>query len=225
MQRVVQADRVNFQSRNVGNGGRFARRSSNTQEESTESNNVQKDTGNGNVQRIIGTSSSRNALNVQCYNCNAKGHYARECPKPRVRDSKYFMEQMLLAKKDKVGIQQANTDSMDGPRYDFAFISEVQKPSTSFMNPLYSQCDYEQRKQRKRSYSFPVQDKDASCTRSTKSYAESETKADGVRALGTVFAPSVIMDRVVTLNSIGCEAWSLGVVRGIAWRWHGFTGS
>ncbi|GKE87173.1 hypothetical protein Tco_1564648 [Tanacetum coccineum] len=33
-----------------------------------------------------------------------KGHYARNCPKPRVRDSKYFMEQMLLAKQDKAGV-------------------------------------------------------------------------------------------------------------------------
>ncbi|GKB27562.1 reverse transcriptase domain-containing protein [Tanacetum coccineum] len=71
---VVQADRVNVQSWNVGNGGRIARRSYNNQEASTESSN--------------------------CYNCEANGHYARDCPKPRVRDSKYFMEQMLLAKKD-----------------------------------------------------------------------------------------------------------------------------
>ncbi|GKE88393.1 hypothetical protein Tco_1565868, partial [Tanacetum coccineum] len=28
------------------------------------------------------------------------GHYARDCPKPKVRDAKYFMEQMLLAMKD-----------------------------------------------------------------------------------------------------------------------------
>ncbi|GJW22834.1 hypothetical protein Tco_0033456 [Tanacetum coccineum] len=33
-----------------------------------------------------------------------KGHYARTCPKPRVRDSKYFMEQMLLAKQDEAGV-------------------------------------------------------------------------------------------------------------------------
>nr|GEW43776.1 putative reverse transcriptase domain-containing protein [Tanacetum cinerariifolium] len=33
-----------------------------------------------------------------------KGHYARKCPKPRVRDSKYFMEQMLLAKQDEAGV-------------------------------------------------------------------------------------------------------------------------
>nr|GEW21926.1 integrase, catalytic region, zinc finger, CCHC-type, peptidase aspartic, catalytic [Tanacetum cinerariifolium] len=37
----------------------------------------------------------------ECYNCSEKGHYARNFSKPRVRDSKYFMEQMLLAKKDK----------------------------------------------------------------------------------------------------------------------------
>ncbi|GJY43402.1 hypothetical protein Tco_0431615 [Tanacetum coccineum] len=33
-----------------------------------------------------------------------KGHYAKNCPKPRVRDSKYFMEQMLLAKQDEAGV-------------------------------------------------------------------------------------------------------------------------
>ncbi|GJS43308.1 integrase, catalytic region, zinc finger, CCHC-type containing protein [Tanacetum coccineum] len=41
---------------------------------------------------------------AQCYNCGEKGHYAKNCPKPRVRDSKYFMEQMLLAKQDEAGV-------------------------------------------------------------------------------------------------------------------------
>ncbi|GJZ36636.1 hypothetical protein Tco_0582827, partial [Tanacetum coccineum] len=124
-QAVVQADRVNIKDINVGNDGRFARRSSNTQGESAKSENVHKETGNGN---------------------------------PRVRDSKYFMKQMLLAKKDEVGvilydehndfilanapemedlkdlsanicmmarIQKADSDFEDGPSYDSAFISEV----------------------------------------------------------------------------------------------------
>ncbi|GJS61557.1 polynucleotide 5'-hydroxyl-kinase NOL9, partial [Tanacetum coccineum] len=38
--------------------------------------------------------------NVQCYNCNEKGHYARDCLKPRVGDAKYFKEQKLLSMKD-----------------------------------------------------------------------------------------------------------------------------
>nr|GFA26309.1 hypothetical protein [Tanacetum cinerariifolium] len=33
-----------------------------------------------------------------------QGHYARNYPKPRVRDSRYFMEQMLLAKQDEAGV-------------------------------------------------------------------------------------------------------------------------
>nr|GEW10372.1 reverse transcriptase domain-containing protein [Tanacetum cinerariifolium] len=49
-------------------------------------------------------SSSVNTSTVQCYNCSEKGHYARNYPKPRVRDSKYFMEQMLLAKQDEAGV-------------------------------------------------------------------------------------------------------------------------
>nr|GEX37547.1 reverse transcriptase domain-containing protein [Tanacetum cinerariifolium] len=126
-QEVVQADRVNIQRRNVENNGRNS------------------------------------------YNCNKKVHYARNCPKPRVRDSKYFMEQMLLANKDEARvilsneqnyflfadaaqmeeleelsvnicmmarIQPANIKSNEGPSYDYAFISEVQTPFTSYMNPL-----------------------------------------------------------------------------------------
>ncbi|GJR54249.1 retrovirus-related pol polyprotein from transposon TNT 1-94 [Tanacetum coccineum] len=50
------------------------------------------------------SSNSGNTSTVQCYNCSGKGHYARNYPKPRVRDSKYFMEQMLLAKQDEAGV-------------------------------------------------------------------------------------------------------------------------
>ncbi|GJV96369.1 hypothetical protein Tco_1547946 [Tanacetum coccineum] len=36
-------------------------------------------------------------------NARKSGHYARECQKPKVRNSKYFREQMLLAMKDQAG--------------------------------------------------------------------------------------------------------------------------
>ncbi|GJY51105.1 integrase, catalytic region, zinc finger, CCHC-type containing protein [Tanacetum coccineum] len=48
----------------------------------------------------IQSRNSGNTSTVQCYNYSGKGHYARNCPKLRVRDSKYFMEQMLLAKQN-----------------------------------------------------------------------------------------------------------------------------
>ncbi|GJW44374.1 gag-pol polyprotein, partial [Tanacetum coccineum] len=51
-----------------------------------------------------GRNTRRTTVNVQCYNSSKKGHYARNCPNPRVRDSKYFMEQMLLAKQDEAGV-------------------------------------------------------------------------------------------------------------------------
>ncbi|GJW73920.1 integrase, catalytic region, zinc finger, CCHC-type containing protein [Tanacetum coccineum] len=54
--------------------------------------------------RTLQTTSSGTAANVQCYNCSEKGHYARNCQKLRVQDSKYFIEQMLLAKQDEVGV-------------------------------------------------------------------------------------------------------------------------
>nr|GEU30872.1 hypothetical protein [Tanacetum cinerariifolium] len=45
-----------------------------------------------------------NTSTVQCYNCSGKGYYARNYPQPRVRDLKYFMEQMLMAKQDEAGV-------------------------------------------------------------------------------------------------------------------------
>nr|GEV91298.1 Gag-Pol polyprotein [Tanacetum cinerariifolium] len=54
----------------------------------------------GNRNHVLRTESNPGKANVLCYNCNEKGHYARDCQKPRVSDAKYFREQMLLAIKD-----------------------------------------------------------------------------------------------------------------------------
>ncbi|GJS62529.1 retrovirus-related pol polyprotein from transposon TNT 1-94 [Tanacetum coccineum] len=82
-----------------------------TQNFSTSINNRLRTSSNTRNQAIIQGDrvniQSRNSGNtsiVQCYNCSRKGHYARNYPKPRVRDSKYFMEQMLLAKQDEAGV-------------------------------------------------------------------------------------------------------------------------
>ncbi|GKC65978.1 retrovirus-related pol polyprotein from transposon TNT 1-94 [Tanacetum coccineum] len=93
-QAVVQGDRVNIQSRNSGNVGRNNRRAY-VQEEVVEGMNATNETAN--VQRIVRTPTPGNTS-------TGKGHYARNYPKPRVRDSKYFMEQMLLAKQDEAGV-------------------------------------------------------------------------------------------------------------------------
>ncbi|GJR63644.1 putative RNA-directed DNA polymerase [Tanacetum coccineum] len=52
------------------------------------------------VLRVPRTKSTLRKANVQCYNYNEKGHYARDCQKPRVPNAKYFREQILLAMKD-----------------------------------------------------------------------------------------------------------------------------
>nr|GEX38184.1 hypothetical protein [Tanacetum cinerariifolium] len=73
--------------------------------------------------RTLQTTSLGTIANVQCYNCSEKGHYAWNYPKPRVRDSR---------------IQPTNFDSDKGPSYDSAFLSEVQTPSTNYVNPLFA---------------------------------------------------------------------------------------
>ncbi|GKB51830.1 hypothetical protein Tco_0902583 [Tanacetum coccineum] len=61
------------------------------------------DESNQIVQRLPRTESTPGKANVQCYNCSEKSHYSRDFQKPRVRDAKYFREQMLLAMKDEAG--------------------------------------------------------------------------------------------------------------------------
>ncbi|GJS12070.1 hypothetical protein Tco_0368866 [Tanacetum coccineum] len=148
-QAIVQGDKVNIQSQNSINDGRNTR-SSYVQEEIIEAVKKKK-----------------------------KGpYYARNCPKPKLLDSKYFMEQMLLAKQDEAGvtltdehndfliadatrmeeieelsaniclmarIQPVNIDSDVGPSYDSTFLSEVQKSSTSYVNPLFAKDNQEQK--------------------------------------------------------------------------------
>ncbi|GJR48466.1 integrase, catalytic region, zinc finger, CCHC-type containing protein [Tanacetum coccineum] len=104
-QAIIQGDRVNIQSRNSGITGRNSRQAY-VQEEVVEGMNAPKETEN--VQRTLRTPSSGNILTVQCYNCSEKGHYASNCPKPRVRDLKYFIEQMLWAKQDEASVILTN---------------------------------------------------------------------------------------------------------------------
>nr|GFB34547.1 hypothetical protein [Tanacetum cinerariifolium] len=79
------------------------------------------------VQRVPRTESTPRKANVQCYNCNKKGHYARDCQKPRVRDAKYFREQILLAMKDKAesNLNNEENDFMLDTSYGEETIEEL----------------------------------------------------------------------------------------------------
>ncbi|GJZ80270.1 retrovirus-related pol polyprotein from transposon TNT 1-94 [Tanacetum coccineum] len=103
-QAIIQGDRVNIQSRNSGNTGRNSRRAY-VQEEVVEGMNAPK--RDRKFKGTLRTPSSGILQTVQCTNCRGKDSCMprdRNCPKPRVRDSKYFMEEMLLAKQEEAGV-------------------------------------------------------------------------------------------------------------------------
>ncbi|GJV72870.1 gag-pol polyprotein [Tanacetum coccineum] len=89
------------------------------------------------------SASSGNAHNVQCYNCNEKGHYERVCPNPRVHDSNYFKEQMLLAKKDE-DVIDLNIKENDFLLADVHIANEENDYEKSLINDMFAKHDQEQ---------------------------------------------------------------------------------
>nr|GEW47455.1 hypothetical protein [Tanacetum cinerariifolium] len=59
----------------------------------------------------------------------------------RIEESEELSENICLMAK----IQPSNFDYDEGPRYDYAFLSEVQTPSTSYVNPLFAKDTLEQK--------------------------------------------------------------------------------
>ncbi|GKG02000.1 retrovirus-related pol polyprotein from transposon TNT 1-94, partial [Tanacetum coccineum] len=92
---VIQDGRVDIQTKNAGyggNGNRNTWRQNRNQAFNAGNGLTWNNESNQIVQRVPQTESNPGKENVQCYNCNEKGHYARDCQKPRVHDAKYFRE-------------------------------------------------------------------------------------------------------------------------------------
>nr|GEU89883.1 putative LRR receptor-like protein kinase [Tanacetum cinerariifolium] len=86
-----------YQGELQGNGNMNAWRQNRNQAFNAGTRN---DKSNQIVHHVPRTELNLRKANVQCYNCIEKGHYARDCQKPKVRDANYFREQMLLAMKE-----------------------------------------------------------------------------------------------------------------------------
>ncbi|GJX99548.1 hypothetical protein Tco_0356567 [Tanacetum coccineum] len=71
-----------------------------TQRYSTPINNHLRTSSNTRNQAVV----EDDHVDIQSKNVGNSGHYARDCPKPRVCNSKYFQEQILLVRKDEAGI-------------------------------------------------------------------------------------------------------------------------
>ncbi|GJT44876.1 hypothetical protein Tco_0953591, partial [Tanacetum coccineum] len=144
-QAIVQAGGVNIQSRNSGNDGRNTRRSF-VPEEIIKGKNIQNDAGN--TQRTLRTTSSGSAANMLLAKQDEAGVTLIDEQNDFLVADATQMEEIeelsanicLMAR-----IQPANIDFDTGPSYDSAFLSEVQTPSTGYVNPLFTKDNQEQK--------------------------------------------------------------------------------
>ncbi|GKB36772.1 putative ribonuclease H-like domain-containing protein [Tanacetum coccineum] len=109
-QAVVQDGRVDIQTKNACYGGNANKNAGRNRNQMFTAGN-RSDESNQIVQHVHRTDSNPSKANVQCYNCNEKGHYAHDCQKPKVRDAKYLREQMLLEIKDEAGSYLSNEEN------------------------------------------------------------------------------------------------------------------
>ncbi|GJW90125.1 integrase, catalytic region, zinc finger, CCHC-type containing protein [Tanacetum coccineum] len=136
-----------YQGENVGyagNGRRNSRRIVGNQGNSVGNDFVQKNIRNvDNVQRNPRTTTNYGKTpQIQRYNCNEKGHYARECSKPKLEELNASVIMMAC-------IQPADNDSDAEPTYDSDFVSKVNDSQIELINGLFSNRDPEQQNHEK----------------------------------------------------------------------------
>nr|GFC05803.1 hypothetical protein [Tanacetum cinerariifolium] len=92
-------------------------------------NGIQNQIGNGNLVavRAEGNAAGKNGNQIRCYNCRGIGHYGRNCTaRPRRKDAAYLQTQLLIAQKEKAGIQlQAEEYDLMAAAVDLDDIEEV----------------------------------------------------------------------------------------------------
>nr|GEY77249.1 hypothetical protein [Tanacetum cinerariifolium] len=155
-QAVIQDGIVDIQTKNVGYGGndnRNAGRQNKNQAFNAENGLTQTDESNQIVQRVPRTELNPGKANVRCYNCNEKGHYARDCQKPRVRDVKYSREQidetleeLIVAVIMMTRIQPAYDNAVTEPNYDAKAVSEVTASHKMIPKGVHEHKNHEKRK-------------------------------------------------------------------------------
>ncbi|GJS92805.1 integrase, catalytic region, zinc finger, CCHC-type containing protein [Tanacetum coccineum] len=124
-QAMVQDGRVDIQTKNAGYGGNANRNSR------RQNRNQAFNAGNGNddsnqiVQRVPQTESTPGKANVQCYNCNEKGHYA--CDYNSYGEE--TMQESTIAVMLMLRIQPADGNAETVPSYDAKAVSEVNASS------------------------------------------------------------------------------------------------
>ncbi|GJR22583.1 retrovirus-related pol polyprotein from transposon TNT 1-94 [Tanacetum coccineum] len=148
---MIQDGRVDIQTKNArydGNGNRNVGRQNRNQAFNAGNGLTQNDESNQIVQRVPQTESNPGKANVQCYNCNEKGHYARDCQKPRVRDAKYFKEQMLLAMKDEAGsnLKDEENDFMLDNSYGLEELTAAAVSEVNASHKVHEQENHVKRK-------------------------------------------------------------------------------
>ncbi|GJT98385.1 ribonuclease H-like domain-containing protein [Tanacetum coccineum] len=109
------------------------------------SENIANQNGNGNVvaARAGGKAIRNNGNQMRCYNCRGLGYFARNCTvKPRRKDDAYLQTQLLIAQKEKVGIQlqaeefdlmvaAADLDEIEEVNANCILMANLQQASTS----------------------------------------------------------------------------------------------
>nr|GFB20213.1 hypothetical protein [Tanacetum cinerariifolium] len=104
--------------------------------------------------RTDGNAAGQNENQIRCYNCRGVSHYARNCTaRPRRRDAAYLQTQLLIAQKEKAGIQlqaeeydlmaaAADLDEVEEVNVNCNLMANLQQASTSDESAeVHENCD------------------------------------------------------------------------------------